>query len=198
MIRYPSTEIIELLQAVDRHLATNQQMVIIGGAAATLAYMAKTTTSDIDTATKITEELDRAVELARRSTGHNIPVGMVGVFDAPSNYEDRLQIAEALELERLKVLVPDRHDLVCMKMLRGEEHDLQVIAEMHEQAPLEFDMLCNLFINEMSHVTGRLEDKRLNFIGMIQVLFGEDNGHEAERLTVGWVASASSADIYQN
>lgn len=198
MIRYPSTEIIEFLQAVDRHLSGEHHMIVIGGAAATLAYRASTTTSDIDTASRITEELRRAVELAKAATGHDIPVALAGVFDAPMNYEDRLQRVQGLRLNCLEVLVPDRHDLACMKMLRGEEHDLQVIAEVHEQTPFDFDVLCDLFINEMSHVTGRLEEKRLNFMGMIHVLFGDDKADEAERLTEGWVASASSSDIYRD
>jgi len=39
---------------------------------------------------------------------------------------------------RLKVMVPEKHDLVLTKAMRRYEHDLQAIEEIHAHSPLDF------------------------------------------------------------
>ena len=55
-------------------------------------------------------------------------------------------------LERLRVLVPEKHDLVLMKAIRGYEHDLQAIAEIHAHSPLDLDTLIRRFQDEMTPI----------------------------------------------
>jgi hypothetical protein len=47
----------------------------------------------------------------------------------------------ALRLKRLTVVVPERHDLVLMKTLRGYQHDVEVIEQIHQRQPLVFEVL---------------------------------------------------------
>ena len=105
--------------------------MVIGGAAAALAYGATRSTEDIDTFHPLSSAVQRAVEEAQRSTGLNIPVSFAAVADAPYDFEDRLVSIPGLALERLTIVVPERHDLVLMKTLRGYQHDVEVIEQIH-------------------------------------------------------------------
>lgn len=40
-------------------------------------------------------------------------------------------------LERLRVWVPEKHDLALMKAMRAYEHALQAIVEIHAHSPLD-------------------------------------------------------------
>ena len=89
-------------------------------------------------------------EKARALTGLDIPVEKSGVADAPLDFESRLERALP-DLERLRAMVPERHDLVLMKAMRCYEHDLQAIAQLHEHSPLDLDTLIRRFNEEMDH-----------------------------------------------
>lgn len=195
MIRYPSTDIITFLAEVDRQLSEKESMIIIGGAAASLAYRARSTTSDIDTASTINKALSRALSRARKRTGFDIPVSAAGVYDAPYGYEDRLRSFDCAGFTKLSVYVPERHDLVLMKTLRGEEHDIRVIEEIHQEYPLDLGELQKRFLKEMTHITGQLEEKRLNLILLIEQLYGKAAALETEAMTDAWATNAQSPKI---
>ena len=119
MTQFQPSEIQEFLEAADSYLKSPFDFVIIGGAAAALAYKASKTTTDIDTASRIPEELQHVFEAATKKTGLAIPVSLAGVFDPPYYYEDRLQQYDQINLRFLKVYVPEQHDLALMKIVRG-------------------------------------------------------------------------------
>lgn len=48
-------------------------------------------------------------------------------------------------LARLVVRVPEKHDLVLMKTVRGYEHDLQAAEEIHANSPLDLEILVSRF-----------------------------------------------------
>ncbi len=91
-----------------------------------------------------------------------------------------------LKTEKLEVFVPERHDLALMKIIRGEEHDIQVLVEMHESEPFDLDILNDRFINEMRHVIGDLRWIRLNFVGLVEELFGETPSKNVYEITESW------------
>lgn len=121
-----------------------------------------------------------------QSTGLRIPLGPAGVEDGPYNYVDRLKTVKTSGLKHLSVKIPEQHDLVLMKMIRGQEHDLEVIEAIHRNSPLSLDTLVTLMAQEMTHVHGRKKDILLNFFGMVELLFGEVGLLDAEKRLKGW------------
>lgn len=83
-------ELAQFLQKIDEFLTQDCNLIVIGGAAAVLAYGATKATTDIDLATALPEHLEAAIGLAREATGIEMPVSHVGVFEPPYDYEDRL------------------------------------------------------------------------------------------------------------
>ena len=107
--------------------------------------------------------------MARTKTGLSIPIQRVTIADEPENYESRLERV-LTDLKHLRVLVPERHDLVLMKAMRAYEHDIQVISEIHAHAPLSLEILEDRFLNEMSPI-GPPARIRQNFLLVIEHLF---------------------------
>jgi hypothetical protein len=157
------------LEAVDAALAGPVRVVVIGGTAAALHYGVRRATHDIDTWTTIQADLAAAAEKARAVTGLDVPILKSGVADAPYEFESRLErVLPALR--KLTVLVPERHDLVLMKAVRCYEHDLEAIAEIHAHAPLDLDILCRRFEEEMTPI-GDSDRIRGNFLVVVERLF---------------------------
>jgi hypothetical protein len=177
---YGVEEIAELLRAVDRHLTAQARVVIIGGAAAAFQG-AQSTTTDVDTHHALDAELEQAIQLARDETGLDIPVAYSTVADVPYNAEDRLE-RRLPGLLHLEVWVLEKHDLTLSKVIRCYEHDLQQVEEMHGHSGLTFDILVDRFRNEMDHVVGDPVRIRLNFLELIERLFGEMKRIDADRL----------------
>ena len=169
MKTYLAEQLVLFLEAIDAALDEPTRLIVIGGTAAALHYGVKFPTRDIDTWNAISAGLATAVENAVRKTGLDVPVARSGVADAPEGMEERLEPV-LTHLGRLKVFVPERHDLALMKMLRANQHDLDVIAEMHGHSPLHLDVLVQRYEDEMDPV-GDPRTIRGNFLALIEVLF---------------------------
>lgn len=105
-------------------------------------------------------------------TGLDIPVQNAAVADLPWNYEDRLRRVMP-HLRHLEVVVPEAHDLVLSKLIRGAEHDIEQIAALHRQHPLDPDTLVDRFTTEMSHRIGDPRTLELNLLHCVELLWGE-------------------------
>jgi uncharacterized nucleotidyltransferase DUF6036 len=128
---YGHEQLLAFLRIVDKHLESSATIVIVGGSAAAF-HSATSTTNDIDTYEAVEPDLEQAVAKAVAETGFQIAVNHASVAQVPYNHEDRLE-PQLTELERLKVFVLERHDLVLSKVIRGTEHDYQQIQEVHAQ-----------------------------------------------------------------
>lgn len=173
MKRYTETQIIEFLKAIDRNLSSKQEIRIIGGTAATLGYNFKEATQDIDTTNSV-EKIERAIMKAVEETGFNIPVSRTGVFDAPYEYESRLVVYGPKLFSNLTVKVPEAIDLILMKTMRLEAHDLSAIKQIVEEKSVTPEQLVKRFNSEMDHVIKPRSDLEFNFLAMIEDCFGED------------------------
>ncbi len=170
---YTPEELRRFLAAMDRALEHPAEVVVIGGAAAALEHGVASGTRDIDTWTRVHGDLAAAAERARRTSGLAVPFARSGVADGPHDFESRLHRVLP-RLRRLKVMVPERHDLVLMKVLRGDEHDLQAIEAIHRRSPLELPVLLRRYREEMGSTIidpGRL---RGQFLTMVERLFPAD------------------------
>jgi len=178
---YPPADLERFLAAVDSALTRQVDVIVIGGAAAALHYGVQQATRDVDTWTVVQDDLRAAVEQAHRVTGIDVPFGKSGVADAPWEFESRLERALP-DLRRLIIRVPERHDLVLMKTIRGDEHDLEAIEAMHGVVSLSLDTLLARFEDEMSHVVSSPRMLRLNFLTLVERLFPRDLKRVAKRL----------------
>ena len=170
MRSYLRADLERFLKAVNGSLRRRVEVVVIGGAAAVIHYGVAVGTRDIDTWTTVGRELLPALERARRATGLQVPFQKSGVADAPFDFESRLQRALP-ELLRLLIRVPERHDLTLMKVLRGDEQDLETITAMHRQSPLDQDLLIKRYREEMGATVIDPARLRSQFLVMIERLF---------------------------
>jgi hypothetical protein len=149
------------------------ELVVVGGAGAVLRHGATRPTVDIDIySVPPPEAFAEAVTRAREKTSLVVPIEYPAVAQAPWNYQDRLEPVTGLALGDLTVLVPERHDLALMKLMRSDERDLQVIAQMHQANPLDLDTLITRFTDEMTHVVADHAILRLKLLVCIERLFG--------------------------
>jgi hypothetical protein len=164
-VRHRPQELERFVEAIDAALPEPASILVIGGAAAALAYGATRPTDDIDTFHPLTPVVQKAVEAAQRSTGLTIPVSFAAVADAPYDFEDRLIPIRELRLKRLTVVVPERHDLVLMKT----------------RQPLVFEVLRSRWTGEMSHVVADPRRANLNFVEVVDHLFGRERAEAIRR-----------------
>ena len=170
--RFSTGELGRFLAAVDEALDGPAAVIIIGGSAMGLAYGVDLRTRDIDTFESDIEVLERALQAARDGTALPVPVAPASVADAPWNYEDRLQRLFP-DFERLRVLVPEKHDLVLCKLVRAYPNDMVHIQELHDRDPLDLDTLVDRTLGEMTHVIGGVEKFRASLADCVERLWGE-------------------------
>lgn len=156
------------------------ELIVVGGCAAALAYKVESYTLDIDTIGEVSA-IEDAAKAARVQTGLDIPLEPARVHDTPYNYEDRLQELRLSGLCQLKIVVPEKHDLVLMKVVRGYENDLETIEEIAQKDGLDFETLLSRFTSEMSQTIGDPAKLRLNFLAAIERVFGEEQTKIAKR-----------------
>lgn len=178
---YTDEELRRFLRGVDAALEGPEKVLLIGMGAACVHYRAEAGTHDLDTWTTIGAALRAAVEDARQATGLLVPFEHASVADAPYEFETRL-VATLPGLQRLKVWVPERHDLALMKAIgRGVEKDLDGIVAIHKRAPLSLEVLATRYVSEMDHVIGDPTRNRGRFLNMLGRLYPPRTVNEVQR-----------------
>jgi hypothetical protein len=178
---YTPRELRRFLAAVDRAIEHPVEVVVIGGAAAALEYGVTSGTRGIDTWTRVREDLAVAARRARQAAGLPVPLAQSAVADGPHDFESRLE-RSLPRLRRLGVMVPEKHDLVLMKVVRGDEHDLQAIEAIHRRSPLDLSILVRRYREEMGATIidpGRLKGQ---FLAMVERFFPESVDETGRRL----------------
>lgn len=178
--RFDRTELAAFLRALDDCLEGPAKLVVIGGGAAAIGYDVDVGTEDLDTCSSELAAIQKAASRARKQTGLHVPVSYAGVANFPWNYEDRLR-REMTDLHKLELWVLEEHDLALSKTVRGDEHDFQQLSELHRRKGLDFETLMRRYLDEMGHVVGNPDRVRMNFVELVELLFGELKRVEAER-----------------
>ncbi|MBI4178297.1 hypothetical protein HY522_02595 [bacterium] len=150
-------------------------VIIIGGSGIALKYDPSHGTKDIDTyshgpADQLFMNACERVNAARSGSG-KVPVQCVGIADGPWGFEERLLAVEA-DFKRMRVSVPEAHDLILMKIVRGEERDIEGIRAIGKAVAIDPDRLASLYTRDMSHCIGDKRRLRLNFLDAYAALFG--------------------------
>jgi hypothetical protein len=183
LIRFDRRQLVAFVRALDRNLDRPTTVVVIGGAAAAMAYHAGTKTADIDVWRGLTDSLLEAAGRARRDTGLAVQIGSAAVADFPLNYEDRLRQARGLALEKLTMVFPDKYDLALAKAVRGYQHDLDAIEGIHRNHRLAARTLITRFEEEMTAAITDPRKLRLNMAMVAARLYGFEEGR---RLAIRW------------
>jgi serine/threonine protein kinase len=139
--RFDETDILRFLTEIDEMLDMPLGMEIVGGAAALLAYGAKSATRDINSFSAFDQRIQ---QLALR-TKDRIPLTRAPKSPLLGFYDDRRIRAHLPQLRKLVIWVPDRYDLLFMKLVRASSHDVQVLEEMHASRPFDIDEIIERF-----------------------------------------------------
>ena len=67
-----------------------------------------------------------------------------------------------------------------MKIVRGNDHDLEQMKEIKKHQPIDLDILVDRFRNVMKHVIGNQRTIRLNFLAMVAEIFSEKKANQLE------------------
>lgn len=169
--KFTYDELVRFIQCMDLLIEEPTDLIVVGGAAATLRYGATGTTKDIDTWDVVPPAVLKAASGARVATGLQVPIESPRVGDAPYHYEDRLELL-SMDLKQIRIFVPEQHDLALMKTVRGERHDEDVIAEIHARYPFNLETFLERFEAEMDHVVKDERILRSQFRSLISRLFG--------------------------
>lgn len=175
MKRYTRDELVAFLRAIDRNLTDEVELLVVGGAAASVGYDAAIQTADIDVLTSRGSDrgLQAAGAAAQRETGLDVSVGGAGVAELPCNYEDRIKEIR-LGFRNLVILVPDKYDLAISKTIRGYQHDIDAIQAIHEQHRLSQKVLLDRFESEMVNIaTANPRNLRINMLLVSARLYGD-------------------------
>lgn len=178
---YTPTELREFLAAVDAALSEPLNLVLIGSCAVVLQSAFHRPTKDIDYfSASDPHALQSAINDVAASGIATIPLESAAAFaTAPWNFEDRLEPYAGFT--RLRIHLPDPHDLALMKLGRGYEHDMQAVEAMHAARPLDLDILVERYLSEMQYLVGAKE-LELSFLACIELLWGEASASIVEAL----------------
>jgi len=174
--RFDRRQLVSFLRAIDRNMRRPASAIVIGGAAAAVAYHAGTKTADIDLWKGLTPEILEAAECARQETGLAIAIGAAAVADLPYDYEDRLRPARGLRLDKLVLAFPDKYDLALAKAVRGYQHDLDAIEGIHRRHHLSEKTLVSRFEKEMSAAIADPRKVQFNMAMLAARLYGLEAG----------------------
>lgn len=188
MRKFTTTQCEDFLRRIDAELKVRCSIVLIGDGAVALKYEGKHTTTDLDLwSVRVhrgkEEAFWEAVDRARAAAAEPVPIQRATIAEPPYSFEDRLLPVAVDGLRRLEVLVPEAHDLVLMKIARGEAHDLDAVEDIHRASPLNVATLVERYRETVPQVMGSKAMHRLNFLAAIARLFGDEKAAEVEALT---------------
>ncbi|HTQ76376.1 MAG TPA: DUF6036 family nucleotidyltransferase [Burkholderiales bacterium] len=179
-------QLLTFLRAIDRNLRSEVEVVVVGGAALSIAYGVEKRTSDIDVIELkgSNEDLARALRLAWEDTGLAVAISPATVTVIPDQFEGRLRKARGLRLRRLKFVVPEKYDLALSKIAAStaRPHDLDAVLDLHDKHRLSRNQLLARFDAEMARVS--VADERqlaLTMAVAVAELYGDQSAREFAR-----------------
>jgi hypothetical protein len=188
MTRYTLESLREFLRAIDRHLTTPAEMILVGGTAASLGYGYSGATMDIDTYNSI-EHIKGAIEAAVAETGYGISVEQVTVGDIPYFFDERLKNHVDDKLKRLSIKILDPVDLILMKAMRYEQQDKQAIQSLVNSEVISDNIIVDRYIKEMGHITKDQDAADFNIRMLVDDCYGSVKASDAEGRIKKWRAA---------
>jgi hypothetical protein len=175
--KFTTTECEDFLRLIDAELEDACEIVLIGGGAVALKYKGSHATTDLDlwSVSQSGGFWEAAARAKAKAPPHaGVPVQLTTIAEPPYAFEERLLPLQIAGLRKLRVFVPEAHDLVLMKLARGEAHDLDAVEDIHRASPLDLETLVSRYRETRSQVVGNIELHRLNFLAAIARVFGDE------------------------
>lgn len=164
MLTFPPSPWKEFLQDLDGVLPEPCKLPCFGGFAVTLAYGISRMTSDIDVqdvapprmAAVLIEEGGRGSPLAIK---HKVYIDIVGIANAPYDYESRLRPMYPGAFQNIQLVVMDPYDVALTKLKRDSDKDFQDVLQLAEKIPFDLDLFEKRYQEELrDNTTGKPEE----------------------------------------
>ncbi len=142
---------------------------MLGGFAVTLEYGISRLTEDIDV---LDVAPPRIVALLMKEGGkgfplaikHKVYLDIVGIANAPYDYESRLRPMYPGAFRSLHLMVMDPYDVALTKLKRDSDKDFQDVLQLAEKIQFDLDLFERRYKEELrDNTTGRPEDNDRTF-----------------------------------
>lgn len=164
MLVFPPNPWKEFLQDLDAVVPESCRLPCFGGFAVTLAYGISRSTADIDVfdvappwmAAVLMKEGGKESPLAIK---HKVYLDIVGIPNAPYDYESRLRPMYPGAFEKIQLMVMDPYDVALMKLKRDSDKDFQDVLQLAEKIPFDLALFERRYKEELrDNTTGRPEE----------------------------------------
>lgn len=169
MPTFPPSPWKEFLQDLDAVATEACRLPCFGGFAVTLEYGISRLTSDIDV---LDVAPPRMVALLMKEGGkgsplaikHKVYLDIVGIANAPYDYESRLRPMYPGAFQKIHLLVMDPYDVALTKLKRDSDKDFQDVLQLAEKIPFDLDLFEKRYKEELrDNTTGKPEDNDRTF-----------------------------------
>lgn len=167
---------------LDKIVTQGYELIVIGGTAMVLGYDSQRMTSDCDPWGQAADELlTKWKEASKKS---NVKFGIdtqTRVAQLPESFESRL-VRVDLNLKKLTIKYPEKHDLALSKVARLLGNDMDDIIWLHKNHSLKFTRLTKVYFEEFRPIyMGNLRNLDLNFLDVIEELYGLEKRKVVEK-----------------
>lgn len=192
MAEYGRGQLIEALRRIDAVLNEPTTVTLIGGSVAVLQWRVDSATKDIDVlyGPDSTTFVAASEQVRQVLTTGMPPVQSVSIASLPFDYEARCE-EYPLGLVRLRILVPESHDWAIAKIVRGNQEDIEAVAEVNESSPFDTQTLIERYLD--TDVFGPRSAFRTSFLAALSWWLPEEDVERIEERLAATRASGSHA-----
>lgn len=169
MPTFPPSPWNEFLQELDAAVTEACKLPCFGGFAVTLEYGISRLTADIDVldvappamVAVLMKEGGKSSPLAIK---HKVYLDIVGIANAPYDYESRLRPMYPGAFRHLHLMVMDPYDVALTKLKRDSDKDFQDVLQLAERIPFDLDLFEKRYNEELrDNTTGNPEENDRTF-----------------------------------
>ena len=131
---------------IDKNLAEETRLEILGEFVITVVYKAPRTTADVDIVSIIPNDQTRTLiefagEGSKLNKKHGVYLDRVGVASLPENYEDRLTEIFEEKFQNLRLFALDPYDIALAKIERNIDRDREDVRFLAKTIPFDLSIL---------------------------------------------------------
>ena len=169
MPTFPPSPWKEFLRDLDGVATEACRLPCFGGFAVTLEYGISRLTSDIDV---LDVAPPRMVALLMKEGGkgsplaikHKVYLDIVGIANAPYDYESRLRPMYPGAFQKIHLMVMDPYDVALTKLKRDSDKDFQDVLQLAKKIPFDLELFEKRYKEELrDNTTGKPEDNDRTF-----------------------------------
>jgi hypothetical protein len=166
---FPPSPWKEFLQDLDAAVNEGCILPCFGGFAVTVEYGISRSTLDIDVldvapphmVATLIREAGKGSPLAIK---HKVYLDVVGIANAPFDYEPRLRAMFPGAFQHIRLMVMDPYDIALTKLKRDSDKDFQDVLQLAERIPFDLDLFEKRYTEELrDNTTGKPEDNDRTF-----------------------------------